>query len=93
MENKDKKLNKPCEIEPENKSWERGGRDTKVCENGHIMTGIGFDECCPICEGKWIEQKCPFLCRELPECDVCLKAGCKHKPETPQPPKTNNEKD
>lgn len=27
------------------------------------------------------EIPCAFLCRELPECDACLKAGCKHKPE------------
>lgn len=26
---------------------------TKTCTNGHVMTGIGFDEC-PECEAPWI---------------------------------------
>jgi hypothetical protein len=31
--------------------------NTKTCENGHTMTGIGFDEGCPECEGKWVNTK------------------------------------
>jgi hypothetical protein len=31
-------------------------QDTKECVNGHKMTGIGFDDCCPECEGRWKQQ-------------------------------------
>lgn len=32
-------------------------RNERVCENGHRLTGIGFDDECPECEGKWINEK------------------------------------
>ena len=31
-------------------------RDLKVCENGHKMLGIGFEDMCPECEGRWVKN-------------------------------------
>src|SRR3990167_8541351 len=27
--------------------------NTRECINGHKMTGVGFDDCCPECEAPW----------------------------------------
>ena len=39
--------------------------DTRQCVNGHLMRGIGFDDCCPECEEPWKTDN------EQKECENC----------------------
>ena len=38
--------------------------NTKECINGHKMTGVGFDDCCPECEEPWKSGLEAVLSRE-----------------------------
>ena len=48
--------------------------DTRTCENGHTMTGIGFDDC-PECGALWKQQK-----EDKIACQCCCHTNILKKP-------------